>query len=209
VAAAASPVAFDPKDAGAKVRIHAWMTVCGALAFGGGCSSSSAASSNSGTGDDGGAVVMCHDQACEDTGAAYTLANLVNALFTQNLGEADAATGNQSLTAMCPVGGSAMITGTTAFDTASGLTTVNLTYAMMACQVSAPHADLTYTGTVTETGTFVDNGMQSLAEASSSLTVAGTVGGVAVSDGACMVHMTIVGNNLSPTVTGMVCGRAF
>jgi hypothetical protein len=148
---------------------------------------------------------MC-DQACGDVATGVTLANLINNLYNQNL--AGHTVGSQNLSAMCPLGGTAMITGTTGFDSTHNITTVNLTYVMNSCRMSAQNADLTYTGTVTEVGSFDSMMLQSLNEASTSLTVTGTVDNAAVNDSSCMTHVN-VDNNASPEVSGTVCGRTF
>ncbi len=186
----------------------AWIALAVALGFAAACSSGSSTSSGA-TGTDGGGTTsgaMCLDQACADIGTGVALANLVNDLYNTNL--AGHPVGTQSLTAPCPLGGTADITGTTGLDQAHGITTVNLTYAMMGCQVSASGAELTVTGTMTEVGSFDPPTLQTINDASSDLTITGTVDGMNVSDTACDVHVN-VDSNANPEVTGTVCGRTF
>jgi hypothetical protein len=175
------------------------------LVLAAGCSSGSASTGSASGADGGGSFTMC-DQACADIGSGVNLANLVNDLYNQNL--AGRPVGSQSLTAQCPLGGTAAITGTTGFDSTHNITTVNLTYMMASCDVSASGVQLTFTGTVTEVGSFDSMTLQSLNEASDALTTTGTVDGVAVNDTACAVHVN-VDNNSTPEVTGTFCGRTF
>ncbi len=156
-------------------------------------------------GDGGGSFVSC-DQACADVGTGVTLANLINGLYNQSL--AGRPVGSQSLSAPCPLGGTAMITGTTGYDATHDITTVNLIYAMAACHFSGNGAQLTADGTVTEVGSFDSTMLQSLNDASDSLTIVGTIDGADVNDSACMVHVN-VDSNSTPEVSGTVCGRTF
>jgi hypothetical protein len=183
----------------------AWIALF-ALALTAACSSGSSTATGA-TGTDGGVMTatMC-DQACVDIGTGVTLANLVNDLYNTNL--AGHVVGNQSLSAPCPLGGTADITGTTGFDGTHNITTVNLAYAMTGCQVSASGVELTVTGTLTEVGSFDSMMLQTINDASSDLTITGTVDGVNLSDTACDVHVN-VDSNASPEVTGTVCGRTF
>jgi hypothetical protein len=176
------------------------------LVLGAGCSSGSASTGSSAATDGGGSTFTMCDQACVDIGSGVTLANLVNDLYNQSL--AGHPVGSQSLTAPCPLGGTAAITGTTGFDDTHGITTVNLTYMMSACHVSASEVQLTVTGTVTEVGSFDSTMLQSLNDASDDLTIVGTVDSVAVNDTACAVHVN-VDSNSTPEVTGTLCGRGF
>lgn len=189
----------------------AWIAIALALAlalvFAAACSSGSSTSSGA-TGTDGGGVTtmtMC-DQACIDIGTGVTLANLVNDLYNTNL--AGHTVGAQNLSAPCPLGGTADITGTTGFDQAHGITTVNLAYAMTGCHVSASGVELTVTGTLTEVGSFDSMTLQTINDASSDLTITGAVDGMNVTDTACDVHVN-VDSNANPEVTGTVCGRTF
>jgi hypothetical protein len=171
-----------------------------------GCSSGSASTGSAAGADGGGGSFTMCDQACADIASGVTLANLVNDLYNQNL--AGRPVGSQNLSAQCPLGGTAAITGTTGFDSTHNITSVNLTYMMTSCHASASGVQLTYTGTVTEVGSFDSMTLQSLNDASDALTTTGTVDGFAVNDTACAVHVN-VDNNSTPEVTGTLCGRAF
>ncbi|HEY8042433.1 MAG TPA: hypothetical protein VIF15_21675 [Polyangiaceae bacterium] len=177
------------------------------MVLGGACSSSHTSSpgDDGGGGGDGGSVGTC-DQTCLDSAAGFAVIDLVDALYNQSI--AGKPSGVQNVNTPCPLGGTAVITGSDSVDTTHNLTSVNLQYAMTSCQVSANGTQLTVNGTIAEVGSFDTSNNTSLNYSSTGATLLGSYAGTAINDPACVLHLEY-NTSLKPQVTGVVCGRSF
>lgn len=155
--------------------------------------------------DGGGGGGGC-DQTCQDTAAGFAIDDLISNLYNEAV--AGKPSGTQNATQACPLGGTAVITGSDSVDTSHNLTTVNLTFALTACKAIENGDTLTFDGTITNTGSFDSSTTRSENFASTSLTYKGTIGSTNVAVTACDVHVND-DSNQNPQVTGSICGRAF
>jgi hypothetical protein len=146
------------------------------------------------------------DQACMDTHTGVAFVQLVDQIYNGSI--ASKPLGNQSLTAPCPMGGSAVVTGTTALNMTDMVTSVNLTYVMSGCSLMDNGDTLTFAGTVTEVGTFDSASEETLSFSASTLQFEGTVSGTAVNVPGCAVQASDVWTS-NPQITGSICGRSF
>jgi len=157
----------------------------------------------SGTNDgDGGPC----DQACMDTHTGVALVQLVDQIYNGSINGKPV--GNQSLTAPCPNGGNAVVTGSTAYDMTNMITSVNLTYVMSGCETTDNGDTLTFAGTVTEVGTFDSASEETLQFSSNALQFSGTVSGTAVDVPGCPVQASDTWTS-NPQIAGSICGRSF
>jgi hypothetical protein len=155
---------------------------------------------------DGGTTTSC-DQQCLDSNVGLAIVGLVSNLYNQVI--AGKPTGVQTATANCPLGGTAVITGSDSVDTSHDLTDVNLQYAMTGCEVLENGDTLTFSGTISEQGSFDSASLETVNFASTGLEYSGTVGSVNVSGpSSCAVHVN-EDSNASVKVTGTMCGRTF
>jgi hypothetical protein len=166
------------------------------------CSSTSTSGGTSSPPDGGSSC----DPACVDANTSVAVINLINGLYNQSI--AGRSTGSQNVTGPCPLGGTAVITGTTNVDTTHDITSLDLHYALTSCQVNASGAQLTLQGTLDEVGTFGPSTMQAMNYAGTGVTMTGRVSGAAVNDAACSVHIEY-NTSSTPQVTGSICGRTF
>ena len=155
-------------------------------------------------------------QTTVDDDTAIALADGADDIYNQNL--AGKTTGNQSVTANCPVGGSVHITGTVGFDSTHNITTVNLTYVMTGCKVSVVspmggvNVALSMDGTMTETGSWDGSTYQSVNYQAMGLTMSGTDqrSGYAQATIAqtCDVGLTANQSGSTVTTSGTICSRS-
>jgi hypothetical protein len=142
------------------------------------------------------------DQECIDSYTGFGVHEIVRFLYNQNF--AGQPVGTQDTTAACALGGQAVITGTTGYDSVNAITSVDLTYAMQSCENSDGSSfDLTLTGSVVENGTFSDS-TTALTFISSSLVIVGDANAETVSE-TCDVNVVRSGSSIS----GTICGRSF
>ncbi len=146
------------------------------------------------------------DQTCQDTHTGVDFVQLVDQIYNGSI--ASKPLGNQSLTAPCPMGGSAVVTGSTTLDMADMVTSVNLTYVMSGCALTDNGDTLTFAGTVTEVGTFDSASEETLTFSASTLQFDGTVSGTAVNVPGCAVQASDVWT-ANPQIAGSICGRSF
>jgi hypothetical protein len=152
------------------------------------------------------------DQTCQDNQSAWAITAIVWFLFDQNI--AGAHSGNINLTVSCPLGGNVVIKGTAVWNSSDTLGNINLSYAFSACQMSDPSYNLTLTGSVTQSGTFVPNaGIEAMTYTSSSLGFTGQVNlaaaEVAITNTACVLGLTTSGDGTQSgqSTTGAICGQ--
>jgi len=135
-----------------------------------GCSSTSAGDA----GAAGAAATMpaiCN-QTCSDDATGYALDDTMWLLWNENI--AGQPSGAQSTQAQCPLGGTAMITGTTTVASNS-VNTIHLMVNLSACQNSNAAYRLAFTGMVSWDGTFAAGSPNAVTFKSSALTVSGTI----------------------------------
>jgi hypothetical protein len=162
----------------------------------GGCASDSGGGSS---GDSDGSAC---DQGCLDDGTGYGIIETLRFLYNANL--AGRPVGTQNVSASCPLGGGAVITGTTSFDSFNGITGVNLTFSASSCRHSDGSIfDLTLTGAVNQSGTF-SNISTALSYSSTALAISGSVYGEIVVE-TCSLSIA----RSDSSVTGVLCGRSF
>jgi hypothetical protein len=157
----------------------------------------------SGTGsDDGGPC----DQTCMDTHTGVALVQLVDQIYNGNVNGKPV--GTQSGTATCPMGGNAVISGSTSLDMATMITSVNLTYVMSGCELTDNGDTLTFAGTVTEVGAYDSASEETLQFSSNALQFTGTVSGTAVDVPGCPVQASDMWT-ANPQIAGSICNRSF
>jgi hypothetical protein len=163
------------------------------------------------------------DQTCQDGVAVLGLRLLLKDIYNFKL--QGGPEGPQNQTTVCPLGGTATVTGTATSNAALGTTTVNLTYELTSCAFSETDMDptqtfqLTFDGTVSEEGIIasqpssttslrfdsppIDGGTPT--DGGTGISVDGTVYTPPVSYGAMECPLTLVqtGNEIS----GKLCGR--
>lgn len=111
-------------------------------------------------------------QSCQDNVVGYALDETLWLLWNENL--AGRPSGSQDIAAVCPLRGSARITGTTGVAT-NGINTVKLTFELSDCSHSNTSYSLSFSGTVTWSGTFSSDNPNAITFQSSALTIAGTI----------------------------------
>lgn len=146
------------------------------------------------------------NQTCMDTHTGVAFIQLVDQIYNESI--YGKPVGSQSLTALCPLGGSAVVSGSTSLDMAQGITSLNLTYVMSGCSLTDNGDTLAFAGSVTEVGTFDSASEESLHFSSSALQFTGTVTGAAVDVPGCAVQAADVWT-ANPQISGTICGRAF
>lgn len=149
-------------------------------------------------------------QSCQDNVVGYALDETLWLLWNENL--AGRPSGTTDTTAVCPLRGSARITGTTGVAT-NGINTAKLTFELSECSHSNSSYSLSFSGTVTWNGTFSSNNPNALTFQSGALTIAGTVrrnDNPTVSE-TCALALTDTYDEYSPEqrgwLNGELCGR--
>lgn len=150
------------------------------------------------------------NQSCQDNVVGYALDETLWLLWNEQL--AGRPSGNQDTTAICPLRGTAHITGTTGVAT-NGINTANLTFELSDCSNSNSSYSLSFSGTVTWNGTFSSTSANAISFRSNSLTLAGTVkrnDSPTVSE-TCAVALTDTYDKSTPGqrgwLDGELCGR--
>jgi hypothetical protein len=148
-----------------------------------------------------------------DTGWAL-LSGVVD-VYNQNV--AGRNSGAQDVTASCPVGGTVRITGTVALDSASSVTTVNLSYAMTNCKMSSASSTvsvrvaLSLNGTIVETGSWHLPAYKSVNYQSTGLVLSGTDDRTGYVEGTmsetCDIAFSHDISGSGNTLDGTICGR--
>jgi hypothetical protein len=157
---------------------------------------------------------------CQDDAAVLALRQAVKLVYNLALQGRDA--GAQDQTVPCPLGGSAMVSGTATSNADQGTTTVDLTYVFSQCQYSQVDSDATRTfqltldGSLHETGTLAVDPSSSTAlsiatdpQMNEAITISGTVFSPAIpydastDAGPCAVMLMQDGDSLA----GWLCGR--
>ena len=172
-----------------------------------------------GTHPDGGVCVpnppstLSQSQIDGDTGWAL-LSGVVD-VYNQNV--AGRNSGAQDVTASCPVGGTVRITGTVALDSASSVTTVNLSYAMTNCKMSSASSTasvrvaLTLSGTLVETGSWHLPMYKSANYQSAGLVLSGTDDWTGYVEGkmseTCDIALSHDISGSGNALGGTICGR--
>jgi len=150
------------------------------------------------------------EAACQDGLVAYGVDDTMWLLWNQNF--AGQASGNQNKSATCPLGGTAVFTGTTGAST-NGINTVHLTAVLQNCARSKSSYSLSFTGTVTMDGSFSTGNPNAISFKSSALALDGSVTWgvkIAISEN-CVVALTDSYNasvtSQSSWLNGQICGR--
>lgn len=144
--------------------------------------------------------------ACVDLQVGIALVSLCNTLYNTNL--AGKPVGRHDVSASCPLGGQAHMTGNVGKSSSDAITTVNLTYAMTGCRVRSNSIDVAFDGTVTLAGSFDATSYQSENASSKALSYSGSFAGAAVAGTACDAHVND-DTTASPRYSGSLCGRPF
>lgn len=140
-------------------------------------------------------------QGSADYNTAIAIVNSLVYLYNTNLVGKPSGVQNQ-IGLPCPLGGTVDITGST---TVSNVMVLDLTYGMTSCGIIDSDFTMTYSGDITEVGSFDSNaGNISRQFTSSQLSFSGTAYGSAVG-GSCLV--AIVWNY--DDISGLICGRGF
>ena len=172
-----------------------------------------------GTHLDGGACVpnppSTLSQAQIDGDTSWALLSGVVDVYNQNV--AGRNSGAQDVTASCPVGGTVRVTGTVGVDSASSVTTVNLSYAMTNCRMSSASATasvrvtLAINGTIVETGSWHLPTYKSANYQSTGLVLSGTDDWTGYVEGkmseTCDIAFSHDISGSGNTVDGTICGR--
>ena len=137
-----------------------------------GCGGSSGNGSTTTGGTSGGGTTAVCGQTCQDATVGFALDNTIWLIYNESI--AGSASGAVNKVAPCPLGGTAVISGTTTVAS-NGIDSVNLTYDLSACGNSSSTYSLTYTGNVTMYGTFATNENNAITFSSNTLTVAGKI----------------------------------
>lgn len=154
------------------------------------------------------------DQTCQDDNVGFAIDDSLIFLYNQNL--AGKTAGNQNVTANCPGGGTVTITGYDSVSQVSGGSIVNVMFSfdMRSCTMQASTYSLTFTGAVTQQGTFPASntpGSNALTDRSSTLAISGTLLDVNVSiNESCDVSLTNSWNHVMGAtgwLNGTLCGR--
>jgi hypothetical protein len=149
--------------------------------------------------------------ACQDGVALLSLRDAIKLVYNYTLQSKPV--GPQDAGTVCPLGGSASVSGTASSNANQGTTTVNLTYVFTNCVYSQIDPDptqtfnLTLDGTVTEVGTIAvqPSSTTALQFTSSAFSFDGSVYGPPIDylQKGCALQLAQNGNNLS----GTLCGR--
>jgi len=147
-------------------------------------------------------------QKCQDYLVAHGLNDTIWFLWNQLI--AGRKSGMQDTSGMCPLGGSAHITGTTGVS--NGLDTADVVFELAACGKSNSMYSLTFTGEVSMVGSFMSSSdFTAMTFSSPSLDVSGGLDYLndPAIDEACPVSFAQDGSGKSGTLSGRVCGREF
>ena len=148
------------------------------------------------------------NQSCQDNATGAATIGLLSFAYNQNL--AGKAVGKQDLTANCPLGGTAHITGTNGYDSSTGIITMDLAFDLAACVAADSGYTLSFDGVVNQSGTLEQQGQISVAYSGSSFSFNGTIQGEAVSESGCNLALQEMrdSNDTNYRVNGLLCGRA-
>lgn len=138
----------------------------------GGCGSGSDSASS------GGSIITSQNlsQTTIDNSTANNIINCTIDLYNQNVAGRGQAAYN-GVTVLCPNGGTALIQGLASKASNSNITTTNLTYTMNNCVETRANHSFSYTGVVTETGSFdlSTNFVSETIQATSGVSMIGTI----------------------------------
>ena len=150
-------------------------------------------------------------QVCQDDAVGYAIDDTMWLIWNENF--AGHPSGNQSLTASCPLSGSAQITGTTGVAS-NGINTIQLTFNLQNCGNSkTAEYSLTFTGPLTWDGSFGSSVGNALTFKSTALEIDGTVrlDDMPTVSESCAVSLTDTYNsnvsNQTSWLNGVICGR--
>jgi hypothetical protein len=153
-------------------------------------------------------------KACQDATAVLAVRNAIKLMYNVTL--EGKPVGMQDKMALCPLGGSAHVTGTATSNANQGTTSVELTYAFESCTYSATDTDPSQTFALTLTGSIVESGVLSaqpstttaLQFLSASVTIQGTVYTPPIDYRAdrCALDLGQNGNDVSGTLCGQMAG---
>lgn len=152
---------------------------------------------------------MCN-QECQDYGVGLALADTIWLLYNQNIAGRPAPPGGVfDTTVSCPLGGSARITGT--LSVSGEVTSVDLTYDLDGCANSDSFYELTFGGSVDQSGSFDGEGFTTVTFVCAELEISGSVmlfDDPSV-DESCDVSVTQEEHDDEGTLHGRACGRIF
>jgi hypothetical protein len=156
----------------------------------------------------GSSMTPACDTACQDGVALLSLRDAIKTVYNVKL--QGGPVGAQDAGAMCPLGGSASVSGKATSNAKQGTTAVNLTYVFTQCAFSQIDSDptqtfnLTLDGTVTEIGTIAvqPSSTTALEFTSSAFSFDGSVYGPPIDyvQKGCALKLGQNGNNLSGTI---------
>lgn len=184
------------------------------LALLAGCGDTSTSSSPDTTDNTPTPTTTC-GTSCGDIGTTQALYRTVWFLWNNNI--AGTATGSKDITASCPLGGTAHITGTTAADSSTGINTAHVTYTFSACGNSGTFYDVTLNGSLSQDGTFISSPyFEAMTYSAGGLSFNGTARDARESlaqrkvAGVCDVSFSVqyYATSSTGTYAGALCGRS-
>jgi hypothetical protein len=175
-----------------------------------GCGGGSSSSSTDNTSPGGTTLPQSLSQSSIDNNTANNIINCTIDLYNQNVAGRSQGAYN-GITVNCPNGGTALIQGLASKATNSNLTTTDLTYTMNNCVETKPDHSFTYTGVVTEKGSFdlSTSFVSETIQSTGNVTMNGTITITGFSTAPVNQTTTFTVNRGFNTSSGNIGGRAF
>lgn len=145
-----------------------------------------------------------------DNSTANNIINCTVDIYNQNVaGRVQGAYNGQTVN--CPNGGTVLIQGIATKANSSNLTTVDLTYTMNNCVETRPNHSFTYTGVVTNKGSFdiSTNFVSETIQSSGNVTMNGTISFTGYNTATVNQTTTFTVNRGYDTASGNIGGRTF